>query len=112
MTELELKPNDVMIIFRPTNINKGDWDGSYNLLISAIGPLSLSEDDIGKLVSSAMMTAACTKLLETDAELADRAYKHCEQSFGDMEDATAVPMNVYDNEYHLDESTPTIGGVQ
>lgn len=112
MTELELKPNDVMIIFRPTGIVKGDWDGSYNLLISAIGPLSLSEDDIGKLVSSAMMTAACTKLLETDTVLADRAYKHCEESFGDMDEATTIPMNVYDNEYHLEESTPTIGGVQ
>ena len=112
MIELELKPNDVMIVFRPTGTGKGDWDGNYSLLISAVGPLSLSEDDIGKLITSAMMTAACTKLLETDTVLADRAYKHCEQSFGDMEDTTTIPMNVYDSQHVLNESTPTIGGVQ
>lgn len=114
MIDLELKQNDVLIIFRPTTSDKDVWDGSYKILISGIGPFTLSEDDIGKLVSSAMMTSACSKFLETDAELADRAYKHCEESFGDMEEATIIPtqMELFSDEHFLDEDTPTIGGMQ
>ena len=60
-----------------------------------------------------MMTAACAKLLEQDEELAKRAAKHCEDSFGDMDDAVVVPsMNVFDNEYIMEEDTPTVGGMQ
>jgi len=113
MTEVEIKPNDVMIVFRPTEVKSNEWDGSYSIFISAIAPLTLSEDDIGKLLSSAMMTAACAKLLEQDEELAKKAAKHCEDSFGDMDDAVAIPsMNVFDNEYIMEEDTPTVGGMQ
>jgi hypothetical protein len=110
--EIEIKPNDVMIVFRPMGVEDGAWDGNYSIAISAVGPLTLSEDDVGKLISSAMMTAACTKLLETDHELVERAAKHCEESFGDMEESIAIPINVYDKGHSLSKDTETVGGVQ
>jgi len=115
MTEVEIKPNDVMIVFRPTEVSKdGDWDGSYSIFISAIAPLTLSEDDIGKLISVAMMTSSCAKLLEEDEALAEKAAKLCENSFGDLDEATLIPvqLDLFDDEYVFDEDTPTVGGVQ
>jgi hypothetical protein len=110
--EIEIKPNDVMIIFRPIDVDQGKWDGNYSIAISAVGPLTLSEDDVGKLISSAMMTAACTKLLETDHDLMEKAAKHCEESFGNTEEAIVIPINVYDKNHSLSADTKTVGGVQ
>jgi len=114
MTELEFKPNDVIIIFRPNISDDNNWNGNYNIFISGIGPLTLSEDEIGTLVSSAMLTASCAKLLETDEDLAEKAYNHCKESFGDIEYTSSAPiqLSLFDEEYFLNENTPTIGGVQ
>lgn len=110
--EIEIKPNDVMIIFRPIDFEKGTWAGEYSISVSAVGPLTLSEDDIGKLISSALLTASCTKLLETDPDIVEKAEKHCKESFGDMEEAISIPANIYDKTHVLNKDTETVGGIQ
>jgi hypothetical protein len=114
MNEAEIKPNDVMIVFRPVDFSDGEWNGNYSIFVSAAGPLTLSGDDVGKLISSAMMVAVCANFLEDDEELANKAAKRCEEIFGDMDDAVVVPvqLELFDDEYQLDEDSPTVGGTQ
>lgn len=71
-TKSFIKPNDVALIFRPYLDDEGGWTGQFNVLVSAFGPPTVSEEHISDMMSLAIMLSAAISLIEKDAELAGR----------------------------------------
>lgn len=110
--EQELKPNDVIIILRPT-IKDDEWAGEYTLMLTAIGPLSIGVEDAQKLLSAALMIASTASLMEIDNEVAEKVRAHCEVTLGIPDEETIIPnITAFDTSFTLTEDTPTTGGVQ
>ena len=111
--EQELKPNDVIIILRPTLKNDNDWAGEYTLMLTAIGPLTISVEDAQKLLAAALMIASTASLMEIDSDVAEKVRAHCELTLGVPEDETLIPSQInFEPTYILTEDTPTTGGLQ
>ena len=111
--EQELKPNDVIIILRPTIKGDNEWAGEYTLMLTAIGPLSISVEDAQKLLSAALMIASTASLMEIDTEVAEKVRAHCEVTLGIPDEETIIPnITAFDTSFTLTEDTPTSGGVQ
>ncbi len=110
--EQEIKPNDVIIILRPT-IKDDGWAGEYTLMLTAIGPLSIGVEDARKLLSAALMIASTASLMEIDNEVAEKVRAHCEVTLGIPDEETIIPnLTTFDTSFTLTEGTPTTGGVQ
>ena len=108
--EQEFKQNDVVIILRPIVEDNSEWDGRYSVNVAALGPITLSTDDIQHLISAGLMMASTASLLETDKEVADKVLAHCEAVVGDLGEEAVLPVAIMAGK--IDKDTPTVGGMQ
>jgi hypothetical protein len=106
----KLMPNDVAVVLRP-HCKKGEkWDGSFQVLLSGIGPVSMDEEDFTSLVHIGMIIATTVQLIDEDPTLADRFLDRVKANY----DQSALDEldDVKDAEFVLSKYTKTIGGVQ
>ena len=106
----KLKPNDVAVVLRP-HYKKGEkWDGNFEVMISGVGPVTMSEEDFGSLVHVAMVIATSVQLIDEDPALAERFLTAVRERYN--QSAIEELDDVKDAEFVLSKYTKTIGGVQ
>lgn len=98
-----IKPNDVALILRPYVDDNGGWTGQFNVLVSAFGPPTVSEEHISDLMSLAIMLSAAIALIEKDADLAGRLMDKSMEMY--QEDPERYDVSA------LTANTKTYGGV-
>jgi hypothetical protein len=106
----KLKPNDVALVLRPHYKEGEAWDGNFQVMISGVGPVTMSEEDFASLVHIGMVIATSVQLIDEDPALADRFIErvkanHNQSAIDELDD-------VKDAEFVLSKYTKTIGGVQ
>jgi hypothetical protein len=98
------KPNDVAVILRPI-INKDEkWDGDFELMVCAVGPVTLAEEDMQDMVAVATLMATTVPMMEEDKAFTEKLYA---DGSIDLGDATVV-----DDTHVLTQYSKTVGGVQ
>lgn len=102
-----LLPNDVVVILRPTIVDN-EWNGSFDVMVSGIGPVTISSDDMDKMVGMGVVLASVVPLLEKDKETAQTILAHCNEHYSELGDFT------YDEPFNgvLNKDTTCTGGVQ
>lgn len=110
--EQEFKPNDVVIILRPAFEESESWDGRYTLMVAALGPITLSTEDIQHLLAAGLMMASTASLMETDKEVANKVLAHCEEVIGLPEEEAVLPAPMPVMTGKINKDTPTVGGMQ
>jgi hypothetical protein len=106
----KLMPNDVAVVLRP-HYKKGEkWEGSFQVLISGVGPVTMDEEDFGSLVHIGMIIAATVQLIDEDPALADRYLEKVKTIYN--QSAIEELEDVKDAQFVLSKYTKTIGGVQ
>ena len=112
-TKTSLKPNDVAVILRPT-FEDGEWVGSFEVLVSGFGPVTMKREDMDNLIGMGVLLASVIPLMEKDEELAQRATDHCNEFYGEFGDIEYNPAHDsfadVDTEFSID--TKCTGGVQ
>jgi hypothetical protein len=106
----KLKPNDVALVIRPHYKVGEKWDGNFQVMISGVGPVSMSEEDFGSLVHIAVVIATSVELIDEDPSLADRFLTRVKERYN--QSAIDELNDVKDAEFVLSKYTKTIGGVQ
>jgi len=106
----KLKPNDVALVLRPYHKEGEAWDGNFQVMISGVGPVTMSEEDFSSLVHIAMVIATSVQLIDEDPELADRFLAKVKERYN--QSALEELEDVKDAEFVLSKYTKTIGGVQ
>jgi hypothetical protein len=106
----KLKPNDVALVIRP-HYKKGEkWDGNFQVMISGVGPVTMSEEEFASLVHIAMVIATSVQLIDEDPALAERFLDKVKEQYN--QSAFEELDDVNDAEFVLSKYTKTIGGVQ
>jgi hypothetical protein len=106
----KLKPNDVALVIRP-HYKKGEkWDGNFQVMISGVGPVTMSEEEFSSLVHIAMVIATSVQLIDEDPALAERFLDKVKEQYN--RSAFEELDDVNDAEFVLSKYTKTIGGVQ
>ena len=111
-TDEGLKPNDVAMILRPIIVEDETWDGSFEILITGVGPATLAEENIRELVNMAMLVATTIPMMEADEGLTDRIMTECTKLYGDPDNVYIGDMTKEDDGSVLTSTSKTIGGVQ
>jgi hypothetical protein len=106
----KLKPNDVALVIRPHCKDGEAWDGNFQVMISGVGPVTMSEEDFGSLIHIAMVIATTVQLIDEDPALADRFIERVKANYN--QSAIEELDDVKDAEFVLSKYTKTIGGVQ
>jgi hypothetical protein len=106
----KLKPNDVALVIRPHYKEGEAWDGNFQVMISGVGPVTMSEEDFASLVHIAMVIATSVQLIDEDPTLADRFLAKVKERYN--QSAIEELEDVKDAEFVLSKYTKTIGGVQ
>ena len=106
----KLKPNDVALVLRPHCKDGEAWDGNFQVMISGVGPVTMSEEDFASLVHIGMVIATSVQLIDEDPALADRFLEKVKANYN--QSALDELDDVKDAEFVLSKYTKTIGGVQ
>jgi hypothetical protein len=106
----KLKPNDVALVLRPHYKEGEAWDGNFQVMISGVGPITMSEEDFASLVHIGMVIATSVQLIDEDPALADRFIERVKANYN--QSAIDELDDVKDAEFVLSKYTKTIGGVQ
>lgn len=106
----KLKPNDVAIVLRPHTTNGEAWHGNFQVMISGVGPVTMSEEDFASLIHIAVVIATSVQLIDEDPALADRFLDKVKERYN--QSALEELDDVKDAEFVLSKYTKTIGGVQ
>ena len=106
----KLKPNDVALVLRPHCKDGEAWDGNFQVMISGVGPVTMSEEDFASLVHIGMVIATTVQLIDEDPALADRFIERVKANYN--QSAIEELEDVKDAEFVLSKYTKTIGGVQ
>ena len=106
----KLKPNDVALVIRPHYKEGEAWDGNFQVMISGVGPVTMSEEDFASLVHIGMVIATSVQLIDEDPALADRFIERVKANYN--QSAIQELDDVKDAEFVLSKYTKTIGGVQ
>jgi hypothetical protein len=106
----KLKPNDVALVLRPHCKDGEAWDGNFQVMISGVGPVTMSEEDFASLVHIGMVIATSVQLIDEDPALADRFIERVKANYN--QSAIEELDDVKDAEFVLSKYTKTIGGVQ
>lgn len=103
-----LMANDVAVILRPVMLN-GKWAGSFDVMVSGIGPITLEIAEMESMVGMGVLLASVVPLLEKDSELADKVMTHCNENYADIGEFSL------EDDLGVDEltiSTRCVGGLQ
>jgi hypothetical protein len=106
----KLKPNDVALVLRPHYKEGVSWDGTFQVMISGVGPVTMSEDEFSSLVHIAMVIATSVQLIDEDPALAERFLAKVNERYN--QSAIEELDDVKDAGFVLSKYTKTIGGVQ
>ena len=106
-----LKPNDIALILRPT-IEDGEYIGSFQVLVSGFGPLTISEESTDNLIGMAMILAATVQYMQEDEKLADKLVSYCGKVFADVGDFAYDPDHDSFSDGSFTVDTKTVGGMQ
>jgi len=106
----KLKPNDVALVLRHYYKECEAWDGNFQVMISGVGPVTMSEEDFASLVHIGMVIATSVQLIDEDPALADRFIQRVKANYN--QSAIEELEDVKDAEFVLSKYTKTIGGVQ
>ena len=100
-----LKPNDVAVVLRPIIEDGVEWDGSFQLLVNVVGPVTLDEEHMKSLLTVASYLAAAVPLMEESKAFTELLRDRAEQLTGDVLIGDGMtPL--------LNEDTECEGGVQ
>ena len=114
----DLQPNDVAIILRPHVGKDGEWDNTFEVIISGFGPVSISKEAMDDMIGMAVLLASVVPLMESDEEIAAAITDHCSKFYAhnaiDVEyDANHNSFADLDKDLRsFDINTPTVGGMQ
>jgi len=110
--EESLRPNDVAMVLRPITVANEPWDGSFEILITGIGPATMPEDNIRELISMAMLVATTIPMMEGDVDLTEKIMVECAKLYGEADDIDIEKMMVSDTGMTLTINSKTFGGMQ
>ena len=110
--EESLRPNDVAMVLRPITVANEPWDGSFEILITGIGPATMPEDNIRELISMAMLVATTIPMMEGDVNLTEKIMIECAKLYGEADDIDIQKMITEDSGHVLTANSKTIGGMQ
>lgn len=100
-----LKKNDVAVVLRPIIEDGVEWDGSFQLLVNVVGPVTLDEEHMKSLLTVASYLAAAVPLMEESKAFTELLRDRAEQLTGDvLIGDSMVPL--------LNKDTKCEGGVQ
>lgn len=112
--QTELKPNDVAVIMRP-NITDGNWDGSFEIMVTGFGPITMSKDDMDSMIGVATVLAAVVPFMEQSEENAALLYNFTKEFYGEevMDFDYNPDYNSFedDDENNFTINTKTVGGM-
>lgn len=114
----DLQPNDVAIILRPHVGKDGQWDNTFEVVISGFGPVSISKEAMDDMIGMAVLLASVVPLMESNEEVAAEIMDHCNKFYA--HNAVGVDYDVNHNSFadldkdlrSFDINTPTVGGMQ
>jgi len=110
-----LKPNDVAMVLRPNLDEEGDWDGSFVILNSVYGPVTMKQDDLESLMGLCVLVSSVIQYMDDDPEIAEKVMENFSQNYGHtQQDMVATVNRMYEGDV-VDELTTdsfTVGGVQ
>lgn len=112
-TEYPIKPNDVALVLRPIAIEGEEWNGSFEVFITGAGPVTISEDNIRDLISTAMLVATTISMMEEDVDLTEKIMIECAKLYGDADDVDIQNMiDGTENSSSFTINSKTVGGIQ
>ena len=112
-TREDMKPNDVAMILRPTIVEGEEWAGGFEVLIAGIGPITMPEDNIRDLVSTAMLVATTISMMEKDIDLTEKIMIECAKLYGDADDIDIQNMiDSVEGGSSFTINSKTVGGMQ
>ena len=105
------KPNDVAVILRPIIDKDKKWDGNFELMVCAVGPVTLAEEDMQDMVAVATLMATTVPLMEEDKKFTEKVMKKCDEIYeqGKIDVGGDKPV---DKTHVLTTYSKTVGGVQ
>lgn len=106
----ELKPNDVAVILRPTIVD-GNWAGSFDVMVSGIGPITIKPVDMDQLIGMGVLLASVVPLMEHDKEIACQIIDYCNKNYSDVGEFEAAEEEL-EVVTALSANTRCIGGLQ
>jgi hypothetical protein len=106
----ELKPNDVAVILRP-NVVDGVWSGSFDVMVSGIGPVTIKDIDMDQMIGMGVMLASVVPLMEHDKEIASQIVEYCNNNYSNIGEFELAEEEV-EVVTSLDINTRCVGGVQ
>ena len=107
MDSTKIKPNDVVVILRPDFKEGQEWHGNFELIIGGYGPVTMPEDAMRDLVSTAMLLATSVPLMEQDIKYTEKLMALCMKVYGDADD---VMISTIDGDFSI--NTKCVGGMQ
>jgi hypothetical protein len=112
-TEIDnLQPNDVAMVLRPIRNDDDEWDGSFEILISGVGPVTMPEENVRELISMAMLVATTIPMMEKDSDLTEQIMIECAKFYGEADDVDIAKMLEPSGEFTLTINSKTVGGTQ
>jgi hypothetical protein len=112
-TEYPLKPNDVALVLRPIVTEDNEWDGNFEVFITGAGPVTITEDNIRDLISTAMLVATTISMMEKDIDLTEKIMIECAKLYGDADDVDIQNMiDGTENSSSFTINSKTVGGMQ
>jgi len=112
MSYQKLMGNDVAIIFRPFFTEGEEWSGEYQVLLSVVGPVTMSQEDVNKLMSVASVVSSTVHLMETNEEACQTILENYDKNFGEEEQVFSPISEEYTDDFILTADTETYGGKQ
>jgi len=106
----ELKPNDVAVILRPTVVD-GNWTGSFDVMVSGIGPITIKAIDMDQMVGMGILLASVVPFMEHNPQAAAEIMKYCNDNYSEVGEFTPEE-DVLEDVTILTASTRCAGGVQ
>jgi hypothetical protein len=105
------KPNDVAVILRPITNKDEKWDGNFELMVCAVGPVTLPEEDMQDMIAVATLMATTVPMMEEDKTFAEKIMIKCDELYSDGSIDLGV-VNAVDETHVLTQYSKTVGGVQ
>jgi len=79
-----LKKNDVAIVLRPTIEDGVEWDGTFQLMVTVAGPVTLDKEHMSSLFAVASYLCAAVPLMEESARFTELLRDKADTMTGDM----------------------------
>lgn len=114
--QTELKENDVAVILRPQLDSEGNWDESFEVLVTGFGPITMKKEDFDSLLGIGTLLAAVVPFMEQSIDNAQMLLDWTKEYYG--EDVMDFDYNLDhdsfkdDDESVLTINTKTVGGIQ